>query len=89
MTPDLATKPTLEGELVVLRPFREGDVEVMAEILSDPEVRASPGDAKRTVGAAVEAKTGMLALFPHRAHVAHPGRRHHQLDPGIPHTERG
>ena len=51
MTPDLATKPTLEGELVVLRPFREGDVEVMAEILSDPEVRALTGSVETTAEA--------------------------------------
>ncbi len=37
--PDFATKPTLQGRLVRVRPFRDGDAEVMVEILSDPEVR--------------------------------------------------
>ncbi len=35
---DFSVKPTLLGEKVELRPFREADVPVMAEILSDPEV---------------------------------------------------
>ena len=56
VTPDLATKPTLEGELVVLRPFREGDVEVMAEILSDPEVRALTGSVETTAEAEQRAR---------------------------------
>ncbi|WP_377641250.1 GNAT family N-acetyltransferase [Oryzobacter terrae] len=51
MTPDLVTKPTLEGALVVLRPFREGDAETMAEILSDPEVRALTGSVETTAEA--------------------------------------
>lgn len=48
---DLATKPTLTGDLVVLRPFRDGDVEVMAEILSDPEVRVLTGSVATTAEA--------------------------------------
>lgn len=51
MTPDLATKPTLTGHLVVLRPFRDGDVATMAEILSDPEVRALTGSVGTTAEA--------------------------------------
>ena len=52
MTPlDLATKPTLTGDLVVLRPFRDGDVEVMAQILSDPEVRVLTGSVGTTAEA--------------------------------------
>lgn len=47
-TPDLATKPTLHGTLVTLRPFREGDGEVMARILSDPEVRRLTGSVETT-----------------------------------------
>src|SRR5512139_2972156 len=46
--PDLATKPTLHGRLVTLRPFRDGDVEVMAQILSDPEVRRLTGSVAST-----------------------------------------
>jgi RimJ/RimL family protein N-acetyltransferase len=42
-TPDLATKPTIRGHLVTLRPFRDGDVEVMAQVLGDPEVRRLTG----------------------------------------------
>jgi len=50
-TPDLATKPTIHGQLVTLRPFREGDVEVMAQILSDPEVRRLTGSVETTAEA--------------------------------------
>ena len=49
--PDLATKPTLRGALVTLRPFREGDAEVMAQVLSDPEVRRLTGSVESTVQA--------------------------------------
>jgi RimJ/RimL family protein N-acetyltransferase len=49
--PDLVTKPTLRGQLVTLRPFREGDAEVMAEILSDPEVRRLTGSVESTAEA--------------------------------------
>ena len=48
---DLRTKPTISGTFVTLRPFREGDAEVMAEILSDPEVRALTGSVATTVEA--------------------------------------
>ena len=48
---DLATKPTLQGRLVTLRPFRDGDVEVMARILSDPEVRRLTGSVESTAEA--------------------------------------
>jgi RimJ/RimL family protein N-acetyltransferase len=47
-TPDLATKPTIHGRLVTLRPFRPGDVEVMAQVLSDPEVRRLTGSVDTT-----------------------------------------
>jgi RimJ/RimL family protein N-acetyltransferase len=33
-----AEKPTLTGDLVVLRPFREEDLDAMAAAISDPEV---------------------------------------------------
>ena len=36
MVPGFATKPTLRGRLVTLRPFRDGGAEVLVEILSDP-----------------------------------------------------
>lgn len=48
---DLAHKPTIEGDLVVLRPFRDGDVLTMVEILSDPEVRALTGSVESTAEA--------------------------------------
>ena len=50
-TPDLATKPTIHGRLVTLRPFRSGDAEVMAQILSDPEVRRLTGSVETTAEA--------------------------------------
>jgi RimJ/RimL family protein N-acetyltransferase len=48
LQPGLATKPTLHGRLVTLRPFHDGDVEVMAQILSDPEVRRLTGSVAST-----------------------------------------
>ena len=49
--PDLATKPTINGHLVTLRPFRDGDTEVMVEVLSDPEVRRLTGSVESTAQA--------------------------------------
>ena len=49
--PDLATKPTIHGRLVTLRPFRDGDAEVMAQVLSDPEVRRLTGSVESTAEA--------------------------------------
>ncbi|MEV0803322.1 GNAT family protein [Kribbella sp. NPDC050281] len=40
---DFATKPTLTGELVVLRPLDEGDYEPMAAAMADPEVARLTG----------------------------------------------
>src|ERR1700712_2199082 len=37
---------------------------------ADPETGAAEGDAESSVGAAVEAEAGVLALLPHRPHVA-------------------
>ena len=50
-SPDFAVKPTLRGRLVTLRPFRDGDVEVMAQVLSDPEVRRLTGSVESTAEA--------------------------------------
>ena len=49
--PDVATTPTLCGRLVRLRPFRDGDAEVMAQIISDPEVRRLTGSVESTAEA--------------------------------------
>jgi RimJ/RimL family protein N-acetyltransferase len=49
--PDLASKPTIRGRRVTLRPFRDGDVEVMAQVLSDPEVRRLTGSVESTAEA--------------------------------------
>ena len=49
--PDFASKPVLYGRLVTLRPFRDGDAEVMAEIIADPEVRRLTGSVESTVDA--------------------------------------
>jgi RimJ/RimL family protein N-acetyltransferase len=51
VAPDFATKPTLHGRLVTLRPFRPDDVEVMARVLSDPEVRRLTGSVESTAEA--------------------------------------
>ncbi|MPV36441.1 GNAT family N-acetyltransferase [Georgenia subflava] len=50
-TPDFATKPTLVGERVTLRPFRDEDVPVMAEVLADPEVLRLTGSVHSTAEA--------------------------------------
>jgi RimJ/RimL family protein N-acetyltransferase len=42
-SPDFATKPTLRGELAVLRPFTEADLPAMREALLDPEARILTG----------------------------------------------
>ena len=49
--PDFSVKPTLTGRLVTLRPFRDGDAEVMARILSDPEVRRLTGSVESSAQA--------------------------------------
>jgi RimJ/RimL family protein N-acetyltransferase len=41
--PDFATKPTLAGHLVVLRPFADGDLPAMRAAVSDPEGRLLSG----------------------------------------------
>lgn len=41
-------KPILQGDLVVLRPFTENDVEDMAVVLADPEVRHLTGSVRTT-----------------------------------------
>jgi RimJ/RimL family protein N-acetyltransferase len=51
VAPDFATKPTLHGRLVTLRPFRPDDVEEMARVLSDPEVRRLTGSVESTAEA--------------------------------------
>jgi RimJ/RimL family protein N-acetyltransferase len=40
---DFAVKPTLVGERVVLRPFREADLPAMGEAMLDPEARVLTG----------------------------------------------
>ncbi len=52
VAPDFPTKPVLRGRLVTLRPFRaDDDLPVMAEILSDPEVRRLTGGVATTAEA--------------------------------------
>jgi RimJ/RimL family protein N-acetyltransferase len=42
-SPGFAIKPTLTGDKVILRPFREGDWPAMSEVLLDPEARILTG----------------------------------------------
>ena len=49
---DFSTKPTLRGQRVTLRPLRADDAEVMAQILSDPQVRLLTGSVESTAEAA-------------------------------------
>ncbi len=46
-----ATKPTLVGERATLRPFREEDLEPMAEALADPDVLRLTGSVHSTAAA--------------------------------------
>lgn len=48
MTAFFADKPTLTGDLVLLRPFTEADIEEMGPILADPEVGRLTGSAHRS-----------------------------------------
>ena len=41
--PDFGAKPTLEGELAVLRPFTKADLPAIREALLDPEARILTG----------------------------------------------
>ena len=43
VTPDFATKPTLTGDLVTLRPFVDADLAVFRDILTDPEAARLTG----------------------------------------------
>jgi RimJ/RimL family protein N-acetyltransferase len=42
-SPGFAVKPTLTGDKVILRPFREDDLPAMSEALLDPEARILTG----------------------------------------------
>jgi RimJ/RimL family protein N-acetyltransferase len=47
----LADKPTLQGDLVTLRPFVDEDLDAMAEAIADPEVGRLTGSAHTTADA--------------------------------------
>jgi RimJ/RimL family protein N-acetyltransferase len=51
-TTTFAEKPTLTGDLVILRPFRDDDLAAMAEAVRDPEVGRLTGSAHSTEEAA-------------------------------------
>jgi hypothetical protein len=51
-TPDFATKPTLTGHKVVLRPFVDDDLPAMLAALQDPEAVKLTGSAHDDVAAA-------------------------------------
>ena len=51
-TTTFAEKPTLAGDLVVLRPFLDDDVVAMAAVIRDPEVGRLTGSANSTAEAA-------------------------------------
>lgn len=48
---DLSTKPTIEGDLVLLRPLGGDDTDAMAAILDDPHVRILTGSVTSTAEA--------------------------------------
>jgi RimJ/RimL family protein N-acetyltransferase len=55
-TTTFAAKPTLTGELVLLRPFRDDDLNALREAIRDPEVGRLTGSAHTTAeaGAGIE-----------------------------------
>lgn len=48
---DLSTKPTIEGDIVVLRPLVADDADAIAEIITDPQVRILTGSVPTTAEA--------------------------------------
>lgn len=54
---DLSTKPTIEGDLVLLRTLLAEDADAIAEILGDPQVRILTG----TVSTTAEAREPFVA----------------------------
>jgi RimJ/RimL family protein N-acetyltransferase len=60
--PDWATKPTIAGEQVTLRPFRTGDAELMQACFDEEAIRLtgsahSTAEARRIVDAGLEDRT--------------------------------
>jgi RimJ/RimL family protein N-acetyltransferase len=49
--PDFATKPTLAGDLVILRPFADGDLSAMRAARSDPQARLLTGSVHDSAAA--------------------------------------
>lgn len=63
-------KPTLEGRLVMLRPFTEADIAAMGSILADPEVQILTGsvvDRAQAEGASASLDERTLAWYRSRA----------------------
>lgn len=63
-------KPTLRGELVLLRPFTEDDITEMGPILADPEVQiltGSVGSTAEAAGVSPELDPRTLAWYRSRA----------------------
>lgn len=61
LAPDWLEKPTLEGDLVVLRPFEEDDLDAMVVILADTQVRRLTGSVP-TTAEAVEGQESTAVL---------------------------
>jgi RimJ/RimL family protein N-acetyltransferase len=66
-TADVFTaRPTLYGELLTLRPFQQRDINAMADILADPEVRRLTGSVHSTAEAEASVRSA-----PHDAATRH------------------
>lgn len=66
----LTHKPTLEGRLVVLRPFTEADISAMGPVLADPDVQILTGSVASRAqadGASVILDERTLAWYRSRA----------------------
>lgn len=59
----LGRTPVLEGELVRLRPFVEGDAQTMHEVLADPEVQVLTGSVVSSTGTSPFDLDGLRAWY--------------------------
>ena len=84
-TPDFATKPTLTGHKVVVRPFVDDDLPAMLAALQDPEAVKLTGSAHDDVAAA--APMDLVAQTAARDWYATRGEQADRLDLAV--TDRG
>jgi hypothetical protein len=62
-SPDFAVKPTLAGDLVILRPFRAGDLPALHAMLVDPEGLILTGSVQDEFAATLPPVEGQDQIF--------------------------